>query len=169
MADGARMAQRMDSATHPGAEDDVVDLRVPERIAPPIGGDVLNGARIAALHDLGLLDTEAEEEFDRYTRLATELLGVPVSLVSLVDADRQFFKSQTGLMGEFADAGQAPLSHSFCQHAVASKEPLIVSDAREHPLVGDNLAVREQDFPTECCCARRPTNSWRPRAPTLRP
>ncbi len=104
---------------------------------------VLDGARIAALHDLGLLDTGAEEEFDRYTRLATDLLGVSVSLVSLVDADRQFFKSQSGLSGEFAHAGQTPLSHSFCQYAVASQQPLIISDARKHPLVADNLAIRD--------------------------
>jgi len=68
---------------------------------------------------------------------------VPVSLVSLVDAHRQFFKSHSGLTGEFAEARQTPLSHSLCKHAVASKEPLIVSDAREHPLVADNLAVRD--------------------------
>jgi len=104
---------------------------------------VLEGARIAALRDLGLLDTEAEEDFDRYTRLATDLLGVSVSLVSLVDADRQFFKSQAGLTGAFAKARQTPLSHSFCQYPVASKRPLIVSDAREDPLVADNLAVRD--------------------------
>lgn len=54
---------------------------------------VLDGARIAALRDLGLLDTGAELDFDRYTRLAADLLGVPVSLVTLIDADRQFFKS----------------------------------------------------------------------------
>jgi len=60
---------------------------------------VLDGARIAALTDLGLLDTQAEADFDRYTRLAKDLLGVWVSLVSLVDADRQFIKSQAGLPG----------------------------------------------------------------------
>lgn len=106
---------------------------------------IFDGARIAALRDLGLLDTGAEEEFDRYTRLATELLGVPVSVVSLVDADRQFFKSASGLSGAVAEARQTPLSHSFCQHAVASQRPLVISDAREHPLVADNLAVRDLD------------------------
>jgi diguanylate cyclase (GGDEF)-like protein len=109
----------------------------------PNAGAAFDGARIAALHDLGLLDTEAEEDFDRYTRLATDLLGVPVSLVSLVDAHRQFFKSATGNSGEFAEARQSPLSHSFCQYPVATHEPLVVSDARGHPLVGDNLAVRD--------------------------
>ncbi len=110
-------------------------------VAPHEG--VLDGARLAALRDLGLLDTEPEEDFDRYTRLATDLLGVPVSLVSLVDADRQFFKSQCGVGRELADVRQTPLSHSFCQHAVASQQPLIISDAREHPLVAGNLAIRD--------------------------
>ncbi len=128
MGGESRMAQGMDATA--------------ELVSDELRG-TLDGARIAALRDLGLLDTEAEEEFDRYTRLATDLLGVPVSLVSLVDADRQFFKSQQGLTGEFAEAGQTPLSHSFCQHAVDSKQPFIVTDARDHPLVADNLAVRD--------------------------
>jgi diguanylate cyclase (GGDEF)-like protein len=106
---------------------------------------IFDGARLAALRALGLLDAEAEEEFDRYTRLATELLEVPVSLVSLVDAHRQFFISQSGLSGEIAEARQTPLSHSFCQYATASQEPLVVADAREHPLVKRNLAVRDLD------------------------
>jgi len=104
---------------------------------------IFDGARLAALHDLGLLDTAPEEDFDRYTRLASELLGVPVSLVSLVDADRQFFKSATGLEETWDAARESPLSHSFCQYAVASREPLVISDARDHPLVGENLAIRD--------------------------
>jgi len=104
---------------------------------------VLDGARIAALRDLGLLDTEAEIDFDRYTRLAKDLLGVWVLLVSLVDADRQFIKSQAGLPAELAGVRQLPLSHSFCQHAMASQQPLIITDAREHALMSDNLAVRD--------------------------
>lgn len=114
------------------------------RIEPGLVTQVLSdGARIAALRDLGLLEAGTEEDLDRYTRLATRLLGVPVSLVSLVDVDRQIFKGNTGLAGEFGQAGQTPLSHSFCQYAVAAREPFIVSDAREHPLVADNLAVRD--------------------------
>ena len=117
----------------------------PARLPASVAGVVGDGARIAALRDLGLLEPGTEEDLDRYTRLATRLLGVPVSLVSLVDADRQIFKGNTGLTGEFGEAGQTPLSHSFCQYAVAMREPLIVNDAREHPLVADNLAVRDLD------------------------
>jgi diguanylate cyclase (GGDEF)-like protein len=104
---------------------------------------ISDGARLAALQDLGILDTEPEESFDRFTRLATDLLNVPVSLVSLVDRDRQFFKSQRGLPQIWAQARQTPLSHSFCQHTVAGRRPLVIEDATRSPLVADNLAVRD--------------------------
>ena len=70
----------------------------------------------------------------------TRLVKVPVSLVSLVDKDRQFFKSQQGL-----DDGtrQTPLSHSFCQHVVIGRASLIVENAEEDARVCDNLAVRD--------------------------
>jgi len=60
-----------------------------------------------------------------------------------VDEDRQFFKSCLGLPEPWASERGSPLTHSFCQHAVASREPLIVTDAREHPLLRDNLAIRD--------------------------
>ena len=107
------------------------------------GDSVADGARLAALADLSILDTAPEATFDRFTRLAAELLDVPVSLVCLVDRDRQFFKSHYGLPQPWARARQTPLSHSICQHVVASKLPLIVEDARHHELVADNLAVRD--------------------------
>jgi GAF domain-containing protein len=68
-------------------------------------------------------------------------LGVPVSLVSLVDDKRQFFKSQQGLEGAYGDARQTPLSHSFCQHVVIQEAPLIVTDAANDPRVRENLAI----------------------------
>ncbi len=115
--------------------------------AAPDGQDNLevirDGARLTALRDLGLLDATVEESFDRLTRLATAALGVPVSLVSLVDADRQFFLSQQGLGDPWAHARQTPLSHSFCQHAVATRRPLVISDARKDPRVDGNLAIRD--------------------------
>jgi two-component sensor histidine kinase len=99
--------------------------------------------RRAALLETGLLDSPADAAFDRITSLVSRLLRVPVALVSLVDADRQFFKSSTGLREPWASARQTPLSHSFCQHVVTSGEPLIVGDARTHPVVRTNPAVRE--------------------------
>ena len=71
------------------------------------------------------------------------MLHAPVALVSLVDRDRQFFKSCLGLPEPWASERGSPLSHSFCQHAVASREPLLVTDAREHPVLRDNLAIRD--------------------------
>ncbi|NDJ61401.1 MAG: GAF domain-containing protein [Chloroflexi bacterium] len=103
--------------------------------------------RLALLRDLDVLDTPAEAAFDRLTRMVRQILGVPVSLVSLVDADRQFFKSQCGLPEPWATERQTLLSHSFCQHTVANGAagagPLLIEDARLHPLVHDNLAIRD--------------------------
>jgi len=104
---------------------------------------VQDETRLDALRRTGLLDTPPEEVFDRLTRLVRRLLGAPVVLVSLVDADRQFFKSALGLPEPWATRRETPLSHSFCQHVVATGAPLTVEDARQHPLVRDNLAVAE--------------------------
>jgi len=105
--------------------------------------ELQNAERLEALRQTSLLDTPPEEPFDRLTQLATRILHVPVALVSLVDGNRQFFKSCIGLPEPWASSRQTPLSHSFCKHAVASGKPLIVSDARQNPLVKDNLAVSE--------------------------
>ena len=100
-------------------------------------------ARLKALREIALLDTGAEESFDRLTRLATRVLRAPAGLVSLVEADRQFFKSCVGLPQPWAVRRQTPLTHSFCQHVVATGQPLLVTDARNHLLLRDNLAVRD--------------------------
>jgi hypothetical protein len=102
-------------------------------------------ARLAALRATALLDSPADAAFDRITALAAKVLNVPVALISLVDADRQFFKSSVGLDEPWRSARQMPLSHSFCRHTLRSRKPLIVEDARTHPLVGDNPAVRDHD------------------------
>jgi GAF domain-containing protein len=106
--------------------------------------DVLGSeARLDALRRTALLDSPPEEAFDRLTRLATTVLRVPVALVSLVDGDRQFFKSHCGLSGPLASSRQTPLAHSFCQHAVGSREPLVVADARRDPRFGHTHAFSE--------------------------
>jgi signal transduction histidine kinase len=101
--------------------------------------------RLLALRSTALLDSPAEEAFDRLTRLATRVLRAPIALVSLVDAERQFFKSCVGLPSRVAEARETPLSHSFCQHAVERAEPLVIDDARTHPLVRHNGAVYDLD------------------------
>jgi hypothetical protein len=81
---------------------------------------ILQPDRLAELDATELLDSPVEEIFDRFTRLASASLQAPVSLVSLVDRDRQFFKSSIGLQEPWASKRQTPLSHSFCQHVVES-------------------------------------------------
>jgi formate hydrogenlyase transcriptional activator len=102
-----------------------------------------NEARLEALRRTSLLDSPPEEAFDRLTRLATTVLRVPVALVSLVDGNRQFFKSQCGLSEPLASSRQTPLTHSFCKHSVGSREPLVVADARRDPRFGHNHAFSE--------------------------
>jgi signal transduction histidine kinase len=97
--------------------------------------------RLHSLRSLCLLDTPADPSFDRLAELAVAILKVPVALVTLVDADRQFFKSQVGLPDPWMTTRQTPLTHSFCQHVVAHAKPLVIEDARTHPLVYDNLAI----------------------------
>jgi GAF domain-containing protein len=99
--------------------------------------------RLEALHATGLLDSDVTPSFDRLAPVAAHVLDAPVALVSLVDSDRQFFKSCLGLPEPWASQRQTPLSHSFCQHAVASREPLLVDDSREHELLRDNPAIRD--------------------------
>ncbi|MGH7580406.1 MAG: PAS domain S-box protein [Gemmatimonadales bacterium] len=99
--------------------------------------------RLAAVTRTALLDTPPEEAFDRLTRMAARLLGAPVSLITLVAEDRQFFKSATGLPEPWASRRGSPLSHSFCRHVAVSGEALVVEDTRRHPLLRGNPAVRE--------------------------
>ena len=83
--------------------------------------------------------------FDRLTRLATKLLGIPVATMTLVDDTRQYFKSSVGTAVK-----HTPLSHSFCQHVVTGGAPLVVTDARRDPSVKDNDAVEDLDVIAYC-------------------
>jgi GAF domain-containing protein len=104
---------------------------------------VRNINRVAALERTGLLDTPAEEPFDRLTRLAARLFKTPIALVTLIDKDRQFLKSALGVPEPWQTRREMPLSYSFCKHAVHTGEPLIIPDARKEPAFRDNPAVRE--------------------------
>jgi diguanylate cyclase (GGDEF)-like protein len=103
-------------------------------------------ARLAALRATGLLDSAPEQVFDDLTALVARLLRVPVALLSLVDDQHQFFKSARGLASPWAERRQTPLSHSFCQHAVARGGQLVVTNAPLDPLVADNLAIPDLGF-----------------------
>lgn len=111
-------------------------------LAVPSTNSVLNNQdRLDALYASGLMDSAPEEAFDRLTQLVCRLLHVPVSLVSLIDGKRQFFKSQTGTPKEMEGVRETALSHSFCQHVVIGNDILAIDDAPKHPLVHDNLAI----------------------------
>jgi len=94
--------------------------------------------RLETLRSLKLLDTSPEERFDRLTRLAKRMFGVPISLVSLVDANRQWFKSRQGL-----DADETPRDISFCGHAILGDDIFMVPDATQDERFADNPLVTE--------------------------
>ena len=88
------------------------------------------------LRALRVLDTPSEPGFDRLTRLAQHIMGVPIALVSLIDADRQWFKSKQGL-----EAPQTPRSVSFCGHAINAPQTFVIPDAHADPRFADNPLV----------------------------
>ena len=92
--------------------------------------------RIAALRRYRILDTPSEGAFDKVTGLVRALFGLPMSAVSLIDTDRQWFKSLDGL-----DATVTPRSVAFCDHAIRQDEPLIITDALDDPRFRDNPLV----------------------------
>ncbi|MGB1287379.1 MAG: GAF domain-containing protein [Aggregatilineales bacterium] len=97
--------------------------------------------RVKLLRDLSLLDDKEETIYDGFTQLASNITGTPISLVTMVAANYQFFKSMVGLPDPWASRRKTPLSHSFCQHVVTSGEPLIITDARELDFLKENQAI----------------------------
>lgn len=98
--------------------------------------------RLQTLRSLNLLDTPPEERFDRLTRMAKRLFGVPIALVSLVDQNRQWFKSNVGL-----EVGETSRDISFCGHAILGEEVFIVPDALADERFADNpLVLNEPDI-----------------------
>jgi GAF domain-containing protein len=106
-----------------------------------VSGAIGNHERLAALRRLVLLDTAPSLAFDRLTELAAQLLDAPVALISLIDADRQFFLSSCGLPEAYRSARETPLEYSICQYAVASGRPYIVDNVHEEPLLAASAAV----------------------------
>lgn len=100
-------------------------------------------SRLASLCELGILDTPPEQRFDQFTLLATATFGAPIALVSLVDAERQWFKSRQGLA-----ASQTSRSIAFCSHAIEGDDTFIVNDTllderfASNPLVLDAPRIR---------------------------
>lgn len=112
----------------PGRTDARVARPKPPAVIPADPDCEQEADRLAALRALHLLDTPPEDRYDRITRLARRAFDVPIALVSLVDADRQWFKSRQGLDGE-----QTPRTESFCSVAIQKQEILVVPDARLDP------------------------------------
>jgi GAF domain-containing protein len=93
-------------------------------------------ARLRALQALNLLDTPPEERFDRVVRFAAEQLDMPIALMTLIDRERQWFKSSRGMK-----VVQTGRDVSFCGHAIVKSEPFIVEDAQRDARFADNPLV----------------------------
>ena len=111
------------------------------RTVSSIPGEI---ARLARLHELSILDTAPEPLFDAFVRRAAEVCESPIALITLVDAERQWFKADVGLGG----LRETPREYAFCNHTIQSDELMEVSDAREDerfaasPFVRDDPGVR---------------------------
>jgi len=96
----------------------------------------LEADRIAALVETGLLDTQRDERFDRFTRLASALTGCPIALITLIDEKRQWFKSRVGL-----DEQETHRSDAFCDYTIRDQNIMIVENALEDPRFVNNRLV----------------------------
>ena len=100
--------------------------------------------RLAELDGLNLLDTPMEADFDQVTERLTKLFKVPIALLTLIDKDRQWFKSQTGLPADLAEARCTSRDVSLCGHVIANDEVLIVRDLARDPRFANNPWVKER-------------------------
>lgn len=107
--------------------------------APPLPPD--EAERLADLHALELLDTPAEERFDRIVRLAAAVFDVPIAFIALVDADRQWFKARCGLATD-----QTGRDVSFCGHTILRRDALVVPDTHHDVRFAGNPLVVGDPF-----------------------
>jgi GAF domain-containing protein len=95
--------------------------------------------RLRALYELALIDSDEEPVFNALTSLASKIVGTPISVMSMVGDEYQFFKSAYGM----GDLRSTPLSHAFCKHVVVDDAPLIIEDARVDDVLHDNGAIKD--------------------------
>ncbi len=114
---------------------------IDEMTPAPIPAD--EEERLAALVALNLLDTEAEPVFDRITAKLARVFEVPIALISLIDRDRQFFKSQTGLPEALAKARQTARNISVCGHVVAKNQVMVIEDLARDRRFANNPLLKE--------------------------
>ena len=143
---GAQMVADLIRAEKPASKDLLVRLSETGVFAadsmPDVSATVNNPARLHALYATGLLDSAPEEQYDRITRAAADALDAPFAAMSLIDVDRQFFKSSVGMEGMSPEERQSPLEQSVCQYAVANGTPLILEDARTDPIFKNHPVVQ---------------------------
>mgnify|MGYP003700704379 CR=1 FL=1 len=101
-----------------------------------MGDEHAESSRLQTLRLYRILDTAAERAFDELAELAAAICETPISLISLVDGDRQWFKSRVGL-----EVGETPRCMAFCAHAIEGDDVLVVPDARRDPRFVDNPLV----------------------------
>ena len=100
--------------------------------------------RLAALAELQLLDTEAEPAFDRIIAKLARVFEMPIALISLVDRNRLFFKSHTGLPDDLAKSRQAPRDVSVCGHVVSNNEVTVIEDLARDRRFANNPWIRQR-------------------------
>lgn len=115
-------------------------LPVP-RFTGVLPGAITSAARLRQVARSGLLDTEREEAFDRFARLAAMMLGEVTAFVTVVDERRSFWKACVTASGGTLEDRQNTVERSFCRYVIGTDRPLIVSDARVHPVTRDNPSV----------------------------
>ena len=101
------------------------------------GVDAAEASRLAVLRDLALLDTPESDAYDRITRMASRLFGVPIAAVSLTDANRQWFKSHVGTSGREIPREKAP-----CAEVTAQAGTVVVTDLQQDPRFSDGILAR---------------------------
>lgn len=119
------------------------DIEAPLPVDPPLQPvrPLLDPERIAAVERTGLLDSPREDSYDRLVGMVADALQVPSAAMSLIDRNRQFYKSAIGLPAELEQARELPVDQSICQYTIDEGEPLVVEDARLHESLKNHPAV----------------------------